>query len=473
MSDHRPTALMFAEHGFPVGPCCRPTATGCSYPKHAKDTPCKFPGKTPIPYRGVRGYTMDPAKIQQFFTWYATANYGVAMGRISGHFVIESDGPQGEAFLQSFHLPPTPTVVSARGLHRYLLIPPGYTVKTQHIGELDIIGDGDQVIGPGSLHQSGHVYHWHEYLALGEIEAIYPPERLLLWLTQRGATQIYQPPKSSRPPKSASRAFSRSDEQPRLTSGTANDVTAKPPGGGSKTRALLTTPRLDTPALDTPLAPDERRAYARSNDDAMGSMLVDFAKKPDVFQRIQTFLGIGNMAFDVAHLCKLHREQHPSAVLRWGDNGYPVYLDLHADDDDLKAYTMPDYYRAHLLGHGLKRIDKLTGPALTPWWERLLVEIGELVPVPVPHRPLPASALVSVRQVYEQFLYLCSVKWIREPNAPTTFSMRFGREWCGIGSNTTFLEARRLLVQHHYIEELPPMYSKAGQRLSLYRPGKA
>ena len=205
----------------------------------------------------------------------------------------------------------------------------------------------------------------------------------------------------------------------------------------------------------------------------MERWLAELAKKPAIFEAIFIFLGLGDVARGTAHLCMLHREQHPSAELTIGDNGYPVYLDLHAGDDDLLAYTMPDYYRARLLGRGLRREEKLTGPSVMPWWERLLVEIGELVPVPVPHRPLPSDALASVQQVYAKFLYLCGCKWIYEPNAPTTFSLRFGREWCGIGSNTTFLEARRLLVAHHYIDELPPMYSKAGQRHALFRPAKA
>jgi hypothetical protein len=180
---------------------------------------------------------------------------------------------------------------------------------------------------------------------------------------------------------------------------------------------------------------------------------------------------LGAVPLGKAHLCTLHREHHPSAVLTIADNGYPVYLDLHADDDDLLAYTMPDYYRAQRLGRGLRREEQLHGPSLMPWWERLLVEMGELSPVPVPHRPLPESALQSVHRVYSKFLYLLGCKWLYEPNAPTTFSVRFGREWCGIGSHTTFLQARTLLVQHRYIDELPPMISHDGQRLTLYRPG--
>jgi hypothetical protein len=218
-------------------------------------------------YRGVPGYTTDPAKISQFFTWYPTANFGVAMGRTSGHFVIESDGPQGEAFVQSLHLPPTPTVISRRGFHRYLKIPPGYGVKTRHIGELDIIGDGDQVIGPGSLHASGHVYIWHEYLSLKDIEPADPPERLIAWLTERGvlhfdATQLYQQNRS-RPQKAASRAFSPRNEQTQLPLPEEHRRNTTNSGGGSKTRALLTTPRLVTPTSQ--------------------NVFSDLAKKPDLF----------------------------------------------------------------------------------------------------------------------------------------------------------------------------------------------
>jgi hypothetical protein len=469
------TALLYAVHGFPVGPCCRPTARGCSYAKHAQDTPCKYPGKSPIPYTGVKGYTTDPAKIQQFWQWYPTANLGVAMGAVSGHFVIESDGPQGEAFMRAFHLPPTPTVVSARGLHRYLKIPSGYAVKTAHIGELDIIGDSDQVIGDGSLHASGHVYRWHDYLALPDLAPIEPPDDLRLWLLQRGILQARATPHAARPSTQtgqvdrvwasgrAGAAADKSGRGQRERPQTPDRPRTLQGRGGSKTSASTTTPRLVTPPANM---------FSRLVTPVPDLPLAELGKKPELLEHILGFVGLGAIVPSVAHLCTLHREQHPSAVLTTGDNGYPVYLDLHAGDTDLKAYTMPDYYRARLLGRGLTRAEKLTGPSLMPWWERLLVEMGVLTLVPVPHRSLLDSATPAVRQVYERFLYLCGCKWIYEPDAPTTFSTRFGREWCGIGSNTTFLHARALLVQHGYIEELPPFYSKDGQRLAVYRPGK-
>jgi hypothetical protein len=64
---HSPAALMFAELGFPVGLCCRPTATGCSYPKHTKDAPCKFPGKAPDTLSRRQGVYHRPRKNSAVF----------------------------------------------------------------------------------------------------------------------------------------------------------------------------------------------------------------------------------------------------------------------------------------------------------------------------------------------------------------------------------------------------------------------
>jgi Bifunctional DNA primase/polymerase, N-terminal len=176
------TILLFADRGFPVLPLCRPTPQGCSYPRRTHAPICPDPGKKPIPYAGVRGARRDPDKIRQFWQWFPDANLGVAMGAVSGHFVMEADGPKGAALLRRFRLPPTPTVLSRRGHHVYLRIPPGYTMRTEHFEELDVIGDRGYVVGPGSRHPSGHLYRWQDYLSLNDLDPAYPPEPLLSWL---------------------------------------------------------------------------------------------------------------------------------------------------------------------------------------------------------------------------------------------------------------------------------------------------
>jgi hypothetical protein len=207
--------------------------------------------------------------------------------------------------------------------------------------------------------------------------------------------------------------------------------------------------------------------------------LAELAKKPEIRDLCLTFLGLGDMGgglgFGKAFLCRLpgHRERHPSAVLEIGANDHVVYHDLHAKaGHELKVYTLPDLYRVSLLGRVLRPDEALTGPVLMPWWERLLAEVGYLEPVPIPARPLPPGIPESVHRVYALFLHLCGCKWLYEPNEPTTFSVRFGMEWCGIGSHHTFREAMRILVEQGYIDEVKPFYSKAGQRLALYLPGE-
>jgi hypothetical protein len=461
-----PTALLLAERGFSVGPVCRPTThtSGCSYPGRSHRPHCPDPGKKPIPYAGVKGFTTDAEKLAQWWRWYPSANLGVAMGRASGHFVIESDGPNGLSFLQQWHLPPTPTVISRRGLHKYLKIPPGYTVTTTHLDELDIIGNSDQVVGPGSVHRTGHIYHWHEYLSLEDVAPVEPPAPLISWLIDHRIFSLTMlvspkyPQVQSRSPKSAARAFSPSDPRPRLTSGEVSDhdgaavAAAVATGGGYKTSSTNT------------------RCVAVPPE----TVITELAYKPEIQVHCLTFLRLSDVVENVAHRCKIpgHRERRPSAVLRTGDNGHKVYECLHAQKDELKAYTFPDLYRAQLCGHAILWEDRLYGPKLVPWWERLLIEMGDLSPVPVPHRTIVEDVAPSVHQVYNQYLHLLACRWNYEYGQPTTFSVRFGMEWCGIGSHHTFREALQWLVQHRYIEELWPYTSKiTGKVLALYAPG--
>ena len=338
-------------------------------------------------------------------------------------------------------------------------------MKTTHLEELDIIGDGDQVVGPGSLHRSGYLYHWHEYLSLTDLDPAEPPAPLIAWLIEHGifrpkslaSTQMY-PQMPSRKLKAASRVCSQGDRPTRVTSADVNSgdhdgVAAPHRGGGYKTRST------NTRLVAAPL----------------GIGVAELALKPDLQVRCLTFFGLDDVAQNVAHRCRVpgHRERRPSAVLRRGDNGHLVYECLHARRDEMKVYTFPDLYRARLCGHSLAWSQRVKGPVLMPWWERLLVDMGELTAVPVPHRQLPASMLASVQQVYAAFLHLCGCKWLYEPGAPTTFAVRFGMEWSEIGSHHTFSHALQTLVQQHYIDELPAYTSKiTGKVLALYRPAR-
>jgi hypothetical protein len=99
--------------------------------------------------------------------WFSTPDYNVAVvtGRISGIFVVDLDSPAAIAWATE-HLPPYDLRVrTARGLHCYYPYsgarPMRNKTRIQWQGEtleLDIRAEGGYVVGPGSVHESGHVY---------------------------------------------------------------------------------------------------------------------------------------------------------------------------------------------------------------------------------------------------------------------------------------------------------------------------
>lgn len=90
-------------------------------------------------------------------------NVGIATGPESGIFVLDIDGPEGEADIAALgELPETLTVKTGKGRHLFFKHP-GYKVstRTKVIGnKVDIRGDGGYVAGPGSNHASGATYAW-------------------------------------------------------------------------------------------------------------------------------------------------------------------------------------------------------------------------------------------------------------------------------------------------------------------------
>jgi hypothetical protein len=88
--------------------------------------------------------------------------------------VIDLDSEQAELLLAQSEcrygeLPETRQVKSARGRHLYFRVPPGVELKSsqsQLAQGIDIVGTGQPVIAPPSVHKSGHVYRWLNNLPL-------------------------------------------------------------------------------------------------------------------------------------------------------------------------------------------------------------------------------------------------------------------------------------------------------------------
>src|SRR5262249_39725948 len=129
--------------------------------------PCQPKGKAPACARGVHAATTDLNRIQSWWGPCPELNIGIATGAVSGFFVIDIDGDEGEASIRALEakhgpLPSTVEAIPGKGRHCYFRIgehPIGNTAGTVGAG-IDTRGDGGYVLAPPSLHPSGHAYAW-------------------------------------------------------------------------------------------------------------------------------------------------------------------------------------------------------------------------------------------------------------------------------------------------------------------------
>jgi putative DNA primase/helicase len=126
----------------------------------------KNAGKHPRIKGGFKAATTDARQIEAWWRKWPDANIGIATGAVSGLIVIDIDGADGLAMLQSLvaqHgvLPRTAIVKTARGWHLYFSLPtPCPPIPCSTGKGLDVRADGGYVIAPPSRHASGHIYQW-------------------------------------------------------------------------------------------------------------------------------------------------------------------------------------------------------------------------------------------------------------------------------------------------------------------------
>jgi hypothetical protein len=137
----------------------------------AKRNLCVFPclpkAKAPACTRGVLDATTDPEIIRQWWQARPDCNIGVATGSVSGVFVVDVDGPDGELELRRLEaehgaLPPTVEVITGDGRHLYFRMPPSPIRNSAgKVGPgIDVRGTNGYCVVPPSMHPSGRQYHW-------------------------------------------------------------------------------------------------------------------------------------------------------------------------------------------------------------------------------------------------------------------------------------------------------------------------
>ena len=101
-------------------------------------------------------------EVEAWWQRWPTANVAIICGAISGIWVLDADGPEGQRWLDE-HAPRTAIYSrTAKGVHAIYRMPPGARVPNavRLAPEVDVRGDGGYIVAPPSVHESGHVYEW-------------------------------------------------------------------------------------------------------------------------------------------------------------------------------------------------------------------------------------------------------------------------------------------------------------------------
>jgi hypothetical protein len=129
--------------------------------------PCQPRGKQPACDTGLHAATTDTERINRWWHAFPDLNIGIVTGAVSGVFVLDIDGEDGEGSLLKLEgehgtLPPTVEAITGKGRHCYFRS--GKHKISNSAGQigigLDIRGDGGYVIAPPSIHPNGRPYAW-------------------------------------------------------------------------------------------------------------------------------------------------------------------------------------------------------------------------------------------------------------------------------------------------------------------------
>lgn len=141
--------------------------------------------KKPKTANGYKDASLNPQHIHQWWTMWPNANIGMPTGAISGIWVLDIDGEDGERSLSELEringkLPQSVEVITGGGgRHIYFTMPAMGAIpcSASKIAKgLDIRGDGGYVVAPPSVHPSGKCYTW----SVDAADSIaYAPEWLL------------------------------------------------------------------------------------------------------------------------------------------------------------------------------------------------------------------------------------------------------------------------------------------------------
>lgn len=125
--------------------------------------------KKPKTSNGHKNASLSLEQVRQWWTQWPEANIGIPTGALSGVWVLDIDGEEGEKSLSELEkingkLPQSVEVISGGGgRHIYFAMPANFIIpcSASKIAEgVDIRGDGGYIVAPPSIHPSGKRYEW-------------------------------------------------------------------------------------------------------------------------------------------------------------------------------------------------------------------------------------------------------------------------------------------------------------------------
>lgn len=356
------------------------------------------------------------AEVREWFRRDPSLNIGVIPEASGGLVVVDVD----RAPARPLHLPPTATVVTARGGHYYFQA--SRPVPTIKCGWGEIRAAGAYVVAAGSLHPSGNRYTWADFCSPEEIHMADFPEDLLR------------------------RAEEDRDRQQRTRAQVSK--TQYPPEGASPGYTGTRLPET---------APAVTFDY------------YTWVSREDVALSILKACGVSRPKLGKAFRCPLpgHQERKPSAALYRQPDGVINLHDFHCRSGN-EWYSLAEVYASVQSG----RLVRLGPGEKSVWLRRALTELGYIRAPAVMAPKLPQDAPEIVKDVYVGFQKLLSVRTLyNSEDIGAPYSWRFASTWCARSERHTG-EAIRWLLARGYLRTVgePGQSKRSATLLALGTP---